>query len=62
VSKLEQIETELEKLSKSELVQIRNWLDEFLEDDLDFTEESESAIKQSEREMGTGLRPRVRKV
>ena len=60
MSRVEQIETELAKLSAEELGQIRNWLEEMLENELRFTDEFEAAIQRSEREMAAGLRPRVR--
>ena len=60
VSKVEQIETELKKLSKQELYQIRNWLDDLLEDELEFTPEFEAAVQKSEGEMIKGVSPRVR--
>ncbi len=61
MSKIEQIESELQKLSQTELREIRNWLDDFLEDELEFTPEFEGAIKRSEQDMSHGERPRVRK-
>ncbi len=61
MSKIEQIESELQKLSQTELREIRNWLDDFLEDELEFTPEFEAAIKRSEQDMSHGERPRVRK-
>ena len=61
MSKVAQIETELEKLSQAELRQVRDWLDDMIEDDLEFTPEFESSIQQSEREMAQGLRPRTRR-
>lgn len=60
MSKVEQIEAELQKLSAKELREVRDWMDDLLEDDLSFTSEFESQIQQSEREMQAGLRPRVR--
>ena len=60
MSKVAQIESELEKLSQAELRQIRDWLDNLIEDDLEFRTEFESAIQQSKREMANGLRPRTR--
>jgi hypothetical protein len=39
VSKVEQMESELRKLSQAELRQIREWLDGFIEDELEFTAE-----------------------
>ena len=60
MSKVAQIEAELETLSQAELRAIRGLLDDLIEDELDFTPEFESAIQQSEREMAGGIRPRVR--
>ncbi len=60
MSKVQQLEAELEKLSPAELQQIRDWLDDVLEDQLQFTDEFEGRIKQSEQEMASGTRPRTR--
>jgi len=60
MSKVAQIEAELETLSQAELCEIRGWLDDMIEDDMEFTPEFESAIQKSEREMATGIRPRTR--
>ena len=60
MSKVAQIEAELGTLSQAELREVREWLDDLIEDELEFTPEFESAIRQSEREMAAGLRPRVR--
>ena len=61
MSKVEQIEAELQSLSPAELKRVRDWLDDFVEDRLEFKEDFEAAIQESEREMASGLRPRVRK-
>ena len=61
MSKVEQIEAELQSLSPAELKRVRDWLDNFVEDRLEFREDFEAAIQESEREMAAGLRPRVRK-
>ena len=60
VSKVQEIEAELEKLSPSELGQVRDWLEDFLEDQLQFTDQFEAQIRQSEQETASGMRPRVR--
>jgi hypothetical protein len=60
VNKVEQVESELRKLSAAELRQVRDWLEDFVEDQMEFTPEFETAIKQSEREMKSGARPRIR--
>ncbi|HEV2696194.1 MAG TPA: hypothetical protein VG347_25130 [Verrucomicrobiae bacterium] len=61
MSKVAQIEAQLETLSQTELREIRGWLDDLIEDELEFTPEFEAAIQQSEREMAAGGRPRIRK-
>lgn len=60
VSKVEQMEAELRKLSQEELRQIREWLDSMLEDELEFTPEFERSIRQAERDMADGKSARVR--
>ena len=51
MSKVAQIEAELGSLSQTELREVRDWLDDQIEDELEFTPAFESAIQQSEREM-----------
>ncbi len=60
MSKVAQVEAELEKLSQTELREVRDWLDDLIEDDLEFTPEFESAIQQSEREKAKGQSSRTR--
>jgi hypothetical protein len=60
VSKVEQMESELRKLSQAELRQIRGWLDDLIEDDLEFTPEFERTIQQAERDMADKKSARVR--
>ncbi|HEX3988354.1 MAG TPA: hypothetical protein VHZ30_02915 [Verrucomicrobiae bacterium] len=61
MSKVEQVESELRKLSPTELQQVRDWLEDFVEDQMKFTPEFESGIRQSEVEMKSSQRPRVRR-
>ena len=61
MNKVEQIEAELQSLSPAELKRVRDWLDDFVEDRLEFKEDFEAAVQESEREMAARLRPRVRK-
>ncbi len=61
MSKVEQIEAQLQTLSPAELKRVRDWLDDFVEDRLEFKQSFEAAIQESELEMAAGLRPRVRK-
>jgi len=60
VSKVEQMEMELRKLSQAELRQIREWLDGLIEDELEFTPEFERSIQKAERDMAEGESARVR--
>ena len=48
------MEAELRKLSQTELCQIREWLDDMIEDQLPFTPEFERSIQQAERDMADG--------
>ena len=54
------MESELRKLSQAELRQIREWLDDVIEDNLEFTPEFENSIQQAERDMAQGKSARVR--
>jgi len=61
MSKVEQIEAELQKLTPKELREIRDWMDDLMEDELAFTPEFEAQIQQSEKEMQSGKSSRIRK-
>ncbi|CAN5790793.1 hypothetical protein BH20VER1_BH20VER1_14090 [soil metagenome] len=54
------MEGELRKLSQAELRQIRGWLDDMIEDELEFTPEFERSIRQAEHDMADGRSSRVR--
>ena len=54
------METELRKLSQAELRQIREWLDDLIEDELEFAPEFERSIQEAERDMADGKSVRVR--
>jgi len=60
VSKVEHVESELRKLSQTELRQIREWLDDIIEDEMQFTPEFEHAIQRAEHDMADGKSARVR--
>jgi hypothetical protein len=60
MSKIEQMEAELRKLSQTELREIRAWLDDIIEDELEFTSEFERAVQQSERDRAEARTARVR--
>lgn len=60
MSRIEDIEAQLSQLSQDELRAIRERLDDLIEEDLEFTPEFEEAIRRSEAEMSSGLKPRAR--
>jgi len=60
MSKVQAIQSELQKLSLEEIRQVRDWLENFMEDQLQFTDEFEADIQQSEREMAAGVHSRTR--
>ncbi len=61
MSKVEKIESSIQELhmAPSELREIRDWLDDMLEDDLEFTSEFEAKIQTSESDMREGRAARV---
>ena len=60
MSKVERVESELRKLSQAELRQVREWLDDVIEDELEFTPEFEHSIEQAAHDMADGKAARVR--
>jgi hypothetical protein len=58
---VEQIQSDIRQLSPEEMRKIRDFLDDIVEDDLEFTDAFESQMRESEAEMNQGLRPRTRK-
>jgi hypothetical protein len=60
MSTVERVESELRKLSQAELRQVREWLDDIIEDELEFTSEFEHSIEQAERDLADRKVARVR--
>jgi hypothetical protein len=60
MSKVQAIECELRKLSPEEMRQVRDWLDDFLEDQLKFGPEFEAKIRESECDMASHRHTRTR--
>ena len=54
------MEAELRKLSQAELRQIREWLDDLIENDLQFTPDFERSIQRAEHDRDEGKNARVR--
>ncbi len=57
---LERIEAQVRQLPKAEQEALRDWLDNMLEDELEFTDEFKAKIERGERDIREG-RVRVHK-
>ncbi|MBI2947321.1 MAG: hypothetical protein HYY23_06725 [Verrucomicrobia bacterium] len=57
---LEQIENEVKRLTKAEQEALRDWLENLLEDELEFTDEFMAKIERGEQDLREG-RVRIRK-
>jgi len=60
MSSVSEIESAISRLSADEMRQVREWLDQQIEDRSVMTPDFQAQIERSEREMAQGLRPRVR--
>lgn len=60
MSSVQEIEAAIKKLTPAELKQVRDWLEDLGEEQLEFTDEFESKIARSRQAMLAGERPRVR--
>lgn len=60
MSTVQEIESAISRLSPDEMRQVREWLDQQLEDQLEMSPAFQARIERSEREMAAGLRPRTR--
>ncbi|HZQ47069.1 MAG TPA: hypothetical protein VFC07_08660 [Verrucomicrobiae bacterium] len=61
MSTIQEIESAIQRLSKDEMREIHDWLENVLEDELELREEFKARIETSEREMQAGKQPRVRR-
>jgi t-SNARE complex subunit (syntaxin) len=51
---MKEIQAALPKLSREEIKEIREWIDDYLEDQLELTDEVKAKLEQSQREIATG--------
>lgn len=51
---LEKIEEDVKQLSKAEQEALRDWLDNVLEDDLEFTDDFKAKIERAKRDIAEG--------
>jgi hypothetical protein len=54
MSTVQEIEAAIPKLSRAEIERIRAWIDDFLEDQLELTDEVKAKLDQSHREIAEG--------
>ena len=59
MTKVQGIENAIKQLTPDEVRQVRAWLDDFLEDQLELTDEFRAKIERSQQAMLAGERPRV---
>lgn len=60
MSTVKEIESAIQRLSKREMQEIHEWLENVLEDQLEMRKEFKTQIEASQKEMKEGKRPRVR--
>jgi hypothetical protein len=60
MSTVQEIESALSRLSPDEMRQVREWLDQQIEDQWEMTPEFQAQIERSEQQMAAGVRPRTR--
>ncbi|HSY43741.1 MAG TPA: hypothetical protein VK811_07500 [Candidatus Acidoferrum sp.] len=54
MSTVQEIEAAIPRLSRREIEEIRAWIDDFLEDQLELNEEVKSKLDQSRRDIAEG--------
>ena len=54
MSTVKQIQAAIPKLSREEIEEIREWIDDYLEDQLELTNEVKAKLDQSRREIAAG--------
>jgi hypothetical protein len=54
MSTVQEIEAVIPKLSRAEIEEVRAWIDDFLEDQLELNEEVKTKLDQSHREIADG--------
>ncbi len=54
MSSVQEIEAVIPTLSRAEIEEVRAWIDDFLEDQLELTDEVKAKLDQSRREIAEG--------
>lgn len=60
MSTVKEIETALTRLPLEEMEEVRDWLDEFIEDQLEVSDEFKAKIQRAKHEIAAGMHSRVR--
>ncbi len=60
MSTVNEIESALSKLSLKDLQAVREWLDDFIEDQMEVSDEFKAKIEQAQAEVANGVYSRVR--
>jgi hypothetical protein len=60
MSKVQEIAAAIQTLSPEELRQVHKWLEDFVEDQLAFTDDFKAGIEEAERQLAAGIKSRVR--
>jgi len=61
MSSVKEIESALTRLSLEDLQAVRDWLDDFIEDQLEVSEEFKAKIQRAKKESSGGIYSRTRK-
>jgi hypothetical protein len=61
MSSVQEIESALRELSIEELQAVRDWLDDFIEDHLEVSNEFRAKVERAKQEIANGIHSRVRK-
>jgi hypothetical protein len=61
MSDVKEIESALTKLSLEDLESVRDWIDDFLEGQLEVSDAFKAKIERAKREVGEGVYSRTRK-
>ena len=60
MSTVKEVESALARLSLQDLQAVRDWLDDFIEDQLEVSDEFKAKIHRAQQEIATGVYSRVR--
>ena len=60
MSTVKEIESAITRLSVEEMQAIRDWLDDFIEDQLEVSDEFKAKVARAKQEIATGIHSRVR--